>query len=331
MSAEPFRGAAAPALIVTFLGTGSGAPTLDRNLACVAVQRQGELFLFDCGEAAQIQYRRAGLGFAPLAAVAISHMHGDHVTGLMGLLMSLQMAGRSEPLEVYGPPGLAEYVRCSRAALRTRFAYPLRIRELGEPGMLRETAAYRLLARPLDHRLFCLGFRLEEHARPGRFHLEAACRLGVPEGPMFGRLQHGEAVTLPDGTAVLPEQVLGPGRPGASLAYCTDTRPCEAAVELARGVDLLIHEGTFEGGLSAEARRKGHSTVTDAARIARAAGARELVITHLSPRYHDPGWLRAQAREVFPATRIARDLLTVEVFHREEAGDPDPAPPGAAE
>lgn len=305
-------------MTVTFLGTGSGVPSLERGLACVAVQRQGELLLFDCGEAAQIQYRRAGLGFAPLTTIAISHMHGDHVTGLLGLLMSLQMADRVEELELFGPPGLGEYVRCNRRALQTHFGYRLTLREEGGPAVFRENDAYRLIAAPLDHRLFCLGFRLEERARPGRFDVGAAKKLGVPEGPLFGRLQRGEAVELPGGLTVSPEDVLGPARPGAVLAYCTDTRPCDAAVELARGADLLIYEGTFDATMPDEAHRKGHSTVADAARVAAAAEVRQLVITHISPRYQDIGPLLAQARAIFPNTRIARDLYRVDVYHREE-------------
>ena len=309
---------AAPALTVTFLGTGSGVPSTERSLACVAVQRQGELFLFDCGEAAQIQYRRAGLGFAPLAAIFISHLHGDHVTGLMGLLMSLQMADRAEPLDLYGPPGLGEYLRCNRRALQTHFGYRINLREESGPALLRETPAYRITAAPLDHRLLCLGFRLEEHQRPGRFNVEAAKALGVPEGPLFGRLQHGETVGVPDGRTVRPEDVLGPARPGAVLAYCTDTRPCQAAVDLAREADLLIHEGTFDADVPDEAHRKGHSTVADAARVAVAAEARQLAITHLSPRYVDAAPLLAQARAIFPNTRVARDLGRMEVHHREQ-------------
>ena len=308
----------APALTVTFLGTGSGVPSLERNLSCVAIQRQGELFLFDCGEAAQIQYRRAGLGFAPLTAIAISHLHGDHITGLMGLLMSLQMADRTEPLDVYGPPGLGEYIRCNRRALQTHFGYRINLRE--EPGeaLFRETPEYRVRSAPLDHGQLCLGFRLEELPRPGRFHLETARELGVPAGPLFGKLQRGEAVTLPDGREIQPEQVLGPPRPGVVLTFCTDTRPCETAVRLAEGSDLLIYEGTFDAEMGAEAHKKGHSTVADAARIAKAAEVRQLVITHLSPRYTDVSTLLAQAREIFPNTRIARDLARFEVFHREE-------------
>lgn len=308
---------AAPALVVTFLGTGGGVPSLERNLPCVAVQRQGELFLFDCGEAAQIQYRRAGLGFAPLRAICITHLHGDHVTGLMGLLMSLGMADRTEPLEVYGPPGLGDYIRWNRKALGTAFPYPIALREEAGQVTFLETEAYRLTGAPLDHRGLCLGYRLEEHDRPGRFDLATARSLGVPEGPLFGLLQRGQAVTLEDGRTISPDAVLGPARPGAKLAYCTDTRPCKAALELAQGVDLLIYEGTFEGGMEAEARRKGHSTVADAARIAREAGVGQLVMTHLSPRYGNVEPLLEQARQIFPNTRIARDLARFEVMHRE--------------
>jgi ribonuclease Z len=309
---------AAPAFTVTFLGTSSGVPTPERSLASVAIQRQGELFLFDCGEAAQVQYRRAGLGFAPLTAVAITHLHGDHVTGLMGLLMSLQMADRAEPLDLYGPPGLGEYIRCNRKALHTHFAYALQLCEESGATIFRETDTYRLVAAPLDHRLLCLGFRFEECPRPGRFNIEAAKQLGVPEGPLFGRLQRGEAVTLPGGREVRPEEVLGPPRPGAVVVYCTDTKPCRNAVELGRDADLLICEGTFDATMRGEAHRKGHSTVADAAHIAAEAGARQLVITHISPRYVDTSPLLAQARAIFPETRIARDLMRVEVHHREE-------------
>jgi ribonuclease Z len=308
----------APTFVVTFLGTGSGVPTTARNLACVAVQRGGELFLFDCGEAAQIQYRRAGLGFARLTGIFISHMHGDHVTGLMGLLMSLQMADRTQPLQIVGPRGLADYIRCSRRGLHTSFGYPLQITEASAGQVVRETDAYRIWCDALDHRLFCLGFAFEELPRPGRFDLAAAHALGVPEGPLFGRLQRGESVELPDGRRVRPEEVLGPARPGAKVAYCTDTRPCRSAVTLGAAADLMIYEGTFAAEMAQEAAQKGHSTVVEAAEMAREAGARRLAITHISPRYTDPSPLLAQAREVFPETIIAEDLTRVEIFAREE-------------
>jgi ribonuclease Z len=307
-----------PALIVTFLGTSSGTPTLTRNLACVAVQRAGELILFDCGEAAQIQFRRAGLPLGKLTAICISHLHGDHVTGLMGLLMSLQMADRTAPLHLYGTPGLEEYVRCSRRALHTAFAYRLEIVETRISRLLWETSEYAVECRPLDHRLFCLGFALEERTRPGRFQLDRARELGVPEGPLFGRLQRGETVVLPDGRTVRADEVLGPARRGLKLAYCTDTRPAAATIELARGADLLIHEGTFAADMEAEALAKGHSTVVQAAEIARRAGVRRLALTHISPRYADSRILSEQARAVFPQSVVVDDLTRLCLYHEDE-------------
>ncbi len=311
-------GETAPAISVTFLGTGSGVPSLERNLACVAVQRRGELLLFDCGEAAQIQYRRAGFGFAPLSAIFISHLHGDHVTGLMGLLMSLQMADRSAPIWLYGPPGLGDYIRCNQRALGTRFSFRINLVESEAGGVLRQERGYRVVAEPLDHRGLCLGFRLEEEERRGRFDEEKARELGVPFGAERGELQQGRPVRLADGREVRPEDVIGPVRPGAVLAYCTDTRPSPAAVRLGWQADILIHEGTFAGEMSLDAHTKGHSTVVEAAEIAVQAGARELILTHLSPRYGDVRPLLDEARAVFPATRIARDLFRAEIHHREE-------------
>jgi ribonuclease Z len=307
---------------ITFLGTGSGVPTLQRSLPCVALQREGELLLFDCGEAAQIGMRKAGIGWARLEGIFISHMHGDHVTGLPGVMMSLQMIGREAPLTLVGPPGLEAWIRCFRRSLQTGFAYQVRIVEADSPGVVWEAPEYQVLCAPLDHRLFCLGFALRERDRPGRFNLDRARALGVPEGPLFGRLQHGEAVEVAKsqgGTRqVRPDEVLGPPRPGLAIAYCTDTRPCANAVELARNADLLIHEGTFDATLPDEAAAKGHSTVTEAAQVAVQANARELVITHISPRYVDMGPLKEQARSVFPKTRFASDGKIFTLERREE-------------
>jgi ribonuclease Z len=308
---------------ITFLGTGSGVPTLQRNLPCVALQREGELFLLDCGEAAQIGVRRAGLGWGRLEAIFISHMHGDHVTGLPGVMMSLQMSGREAPLTVVGPPGVGGWIRCFRRSLQTGFSYEVRVVEADGPGVVWEAPEYQVVCGPLDHRLFCLGYALRERPRPGRFNVARAKELGVPAGPLFGRLQRGETVEVPDGKGgtrlVRPEEVMGPPRPGVSVAYCTDTRPCPGAVELARDADLLIHEGTFDATMPEEASAKGHSTVAEAARIARDARARELVVTHISPRYVDMEPLKAQARAIFPATRFARDGKIFTVERREVA------------
>jgi ribonuclease Z len=197
--------------------------------------------------------------------------------------------------------------------LRTHFTYDLEITEAPGQQVVCDTPEYQVECAPLEHRLFCLGYALTEKDRPGMFNVDEAQRLGVPAGPLYGRLQRGETITLEAGRTVRPEQVLGPPRPGQKIAYCTDTRPCANAVALARGADVLIHEGTFAADLADEAAAKSHSTVVEAAEIARQAEARRLLLTHLSPRYVDTDPLREQAAEVFPNVTVANDLLEVTV------------------
>lgn len=309
------RRAILPALMrVVFLGTSSAMPSPFRFLPCVALQREGELFLFDCGEGAQIRFRKARLRFSRLRWILISHLHGDHVTGLMGLLMSLQMSERTEPLTIAGPAGIADYVRFNRRALLTDFSYEIEFCELeGEGCLVHDGPEYVIEAGRLQHRVPTYGFAVAEKDRPGVFDLEAARALGIPEGPLYGRLQQGEPVTLDDGQVIRPEQVLGPPRPGQRIAYVADTRPCHNAVLLSRRAALVIHEGTFGAELADEARKKKHCTVVEAAQTARDAEADRLVLTHFSPRYLDLEELRQQAAEVFPAVECAVDLMEIEL------------------
>jgi ribonuclease Z len=300
-------------LKIIALGTGSGVPTLKRNLACVALVRNGQIFLFDCGEAAQIQMRKARLRFSRVEAIFISHVHGDHLIGLMGMLMSMEMEDRTHPLRLFGPPGIAEYVSTLTRLHQTHINFDVNIRELTESGLVCDEPEYSVRCAPLDHRVFVLGYAFIEKDRPGEFNVVAAERLGVPAGPLFGKLQRGERVTLSDGTVVEPQQVLGATRRGRKVAYCTDTRPCQNAIELARDADLLIYEGTFDHSLADSAREKGHSTVVAAAETAQAAGARQLLLTHISPRYEDVSILQQQASALFPNVIAAEDLLEVDV------------------
>ena len=298
------------------LGTSSGKPTLKRNVSALAVAREGEWLLFDCGEGTQMQIARAGLNPSRLAAIFITHLHGDHFNGLSGLLSTMGLDRRTRELTLVGPPGINEYLD-TLARLKILFVnYPLEVREVGPISDIKtvyEAADYTVTTRPLDHRLFALGYRLQEHPRPGRFNLERARELGVPAGPMFRRLQLGEAIQLGDGRIVESAEVLGPERAGKAVAYCTDTRPFDGTIKLARDVDLLIHEATYTEELTEEAREYGHSTAAQAARIARDAGARRLLITHYSTRYADVTPLVEEARAVFPDTILAQDLVEVEV------------------
>jgi ribonuclease Z len=317
------------------LGTSSGKPTLKRNVSATAVVREGEWLLFDCGEGTQTQIQRAGLSPNRLTAIFITHLHGDHFNGLAGLLSTMALDRRERSLTLIGPPGIHEYLD-TLARLKILFVnYPLEVREIdgraqnagdqrgGQSavanarervlGVVHEAAEYTVYSRPIDHRIFALGYRVEERPRPGRFDLERARALGVPEGPMFGRLQAGNDVELLDGRVIHPSDVLGPARPGKVIAYCTDTRPCAAAIELGRGADLLIHEATYTQDLSTEAREFGHSTAGQAARVAVESGARRLLLTHFSTRYGDVTPVLEEASAIFKETTIANDLVELEV------------------
>ena len=285
-------------------------------MSAVAIRREGEWLLMDCGEGTQMQIARVGLNPNKLAAIFITHFHGDHFNGLSGLLSTMGLDRRTRRLTLVGPRGIREYLD-TLARLKILFVnFPLDLREfssMSEMTAVYEGDGYTVSALPLDHRIFALGYRVEEHPRPGRFNLDRARKLGIPEGPMYGQLQSGRDVQLEDGRIIHPSEVLGPPRPGKSVAYCTDTRPCKAAVELGRSVDLLIHEATFTQDLAEEAHDYGHSTATEAARIALESEARRLLITHFSTRYADTSVLLDEARSFFSETVMAQDLMELEV------------------
>ena len=298
------------------LGTSSGKPTLKRNVSALAIAREAEWLLLDCGESTQLQIARAGLSPSRLSGVFITHLHGDHFNGLPGLLSTMGLDQRTRDLTLIGPRGVREYLDTLKRLRIVFLTYRLQLCEfnsLSERTLVYEATEYTVSAAPLDHRLFALGYRLDERPRPGRFNVERARELNVPEGPLWGRLQSGEEVRLEDGCVIQPNDVLGPERPGKSIAYCLDTRPCEMSVELARNVDLLIHEATYTEEFAAEAQEYGHSTAAQAARTAREAGAGRLLLTHFSTRFPDPAPLLEEARAIFPNTALADDLVEVEV------------------
>lgn len=293
---------------VVFLGTSSGQPTTVRGLSCVSLTRKGELFLFDCGEGSQTQFRRAGLRFGRLAGIFITHMHGDHVTGLPGMLMSLQVTGRTEPLRMIGPRNLEAYVASSLRYLESGLSFPLHITEHDTAETVLRTEDYTVCVEPLDHRIPAIGYRFDEHDAPGPFDVDEAVRRGVHDCRMYGELQRGNDIVLDDGTMVRARDVVGPPRRGKRFAYCTDTRPCEASVRLGHEVDLMVHEATFGDDRASSAEVSGHSTAAQAAQIGAAARAHRLVLTHFSPRYDDLETLLAEARPYFPTVEAAREL-----------------------
>ncbi|HJO04929.1 MAG TPA: ribonuclease Z [Acidobacteriota bacterium] len=295
---------------VVVLGSGASLPTLHRQTSAVAVQFEGDVYLFDCGEGTQLQWRRAGLRFGRLRGIFISHLHGDHLNGLVGLLQTLSLNDREEPLHLFGPSGIADYWAALRRFQGVRLGYPLEIVE-ADGGQLLETSTHRVEAASLEHGIPTLGFAVVETDKPGRFDVDGATALGVEPGPLFGRLQAGESVTLADGSVVSPDQVLGPPRPGRRLAYCVDTRPCDAVMDLGRRATLLLCDSTFASELADEARGRGHCTAAQAAQMAVAAEAQQLMLTHISARYHDARPLLAEAVAVFEETVLAADLMEV--------------------
>ena len=299
-------------LSATFLGTGAACPTVDRNVAGLAVQREGETILFDCGEGTQRQMMRYGVGFS-FTEVFFTHFHADHMLGITGLLRTMGLQDRTAPVTLYGPRGAQRILGAAMSLGIERNKFPVEVVEIRAGDRLRRDE-YDIVVFETEHRADTVGYALAEHTRLGRFHPERARDLGVPEGPLWGRLHKGETVTLDDGRTVSPPDLVGAPRRGRTLVYSGDTRPHRALLEAARGADLLIHEATFGGDEAARAVETGHSTAAEAARVALEAGVRRLVLTHISPRYtRDAPELLAEARAVFPETAIARDGMIVEV------------------
>jgi ribonuclease Z len=297
-------------LDVLFLGTAGAVPTAQRGPAAFLIRRGGERLLLDCGEGTQRQMLRSSAGLADVDVVLVTHHHADHVLGLPGMLKTFALRGREARLTIYGPVGISAVMNVLGRVVG-RLPYPVDLVEL-EPGDAIARAGYRLEPFATEHRVPSLGWALYEEPRPGRFDAEEATRLGVPFGPLCGELQHGQPVTLPDGTVVTPEQVVGPTRPGRRIVFSGDTRPCATTLEAAAAADLLVHEATFLDEDAARARETAHSTALEAARLAAEAQVSMLALTHLSTRYTG-GQIRREAETAFERTVVPRDFDSVEV------------------
>jgi len=300
-------------LTLTFLGTSASRPTVERGVSSIAVVREGETFLFDCGEGTQRQMMRYGVAFS-LRDIFFSHMHVDHILGVVGLMRTMALQGREDALRIWGPPGSTRVLKRAETLGADRVDFPVEYRELS-PGDCVRRDGYDIVAFGADHmRTPSLGFALVEALRLGRFNPDRARELGVPEGPLWGRLHRGFRVTLDDGREIDPAELVGPTRPGRKLVITGDTRPCEATVDASAGADLLIHEATFADEEAVRAAETGHSTAREAAEVAARAGVRRLVLTHVSARYsRDVTDLEREARAVFPATQIARDGAEIDI------------------
>lgn len=308
-------------LSVRFLGTSASRPTVERNVASLAVIREGETLLFDCGEGTQRQMMRYGISFS-LSEIFFTHMHADHMLGVIGLCRTLALQQRIEPMHLYGPPGADDLLHRAIKLGTERQTYPIEVTEL-TPGDVLKRDHYSIETFAVEHGgKSAMGLALVENERLGRFDPETARQLGIPEGPMWGAIHKGQSVTLPDGRTVTSEYLVGPTRPGRRLVYAGDSRPCEATIAAARNADLLIHEATFSHEEAARALETGHSTAQEAAEVAVKAGARKLILTHFSARYaREAIELEREARAVFAETYIARDGMEIAIPFPDSESD----------
>lgn len=306
-------------LSLRFLGTSASRPTVERGLSSVALTREGETFLFDCGEGTQRQMMRWNVGFT-LSDIFFTHFHTDHFLGVLGLLKTFALQARTDPLRIWGPKGAVALFKRAEGLGTEKLTFPMSVTEV-ESGAPIKRKEYEIRPFQVEHRNgAAVGYAFVEYERRGRFDPDLARELGIPEGPLWGRIHKGEAITLEDGRVIEPSVLVGPTRPGRTVVITGDTRPCAATIEQSVGADLLVHEATFGDEDAARAAETMHSTAREAATVAKMAGVRKLVLTHFSARYsRDPSDLGREAREAFSGDVIlAKDGMELEVPYRDE-------------
>lgn len=301
------------------LGCGGMQPLPYRHLTSVLLRRDGDLFLFDGGEGTQVSLKRLNLKWKKINAIFVSHTHADHVTGLPGIMMLSSQVDRTEPLYIYGPPKIAEYIETSRQVLDMYINYPVIVKEITAPCIVHEEDDFVIRAFPLKHTKVCVGYTLEEKPRPGEFNPEKAKELNVPCGPLWSKLQNGQAVESLDGKIVNPGDVLGKARKGRKFSYVTDTLYLESIAEEVRDSDLLICESMFEDALLDQAKEKKHMTAIQAATIARDSNSKKMAMIHYSPRYTDKELvvLEEEAKSVYPGAILSKDRMRFEIPYED--------------
>lgn len=300
---------------IVFLGTGGTYPSKHRNVMSIALQMPGEVVMFDCGEGTQRQLMFSSVSFMRIKSIFITHLHADHFLGLAGLVQSMSLNGREEDLVVYGPHGTGETVRSMLSLGHFKCAYRVTAKDL-RPDETIDFGTYFVRCASADHTVPALAYALEEKRRPGKFNLKAAKMLGIPEGPLYRKLQEGKTVKVGE-RSITPDMVLGPGRRGRKVVFTGDTRPSQEIVKLAMGADVLVHDCTLDSQHADLAWEFGHSTAAEAAEVAREAGVHVLFLVHMSPRYDSTTILEKEAREVFPNSKIADELSEYTVRFRE--------------
>lgn len=303
---------------LTFLGTSAGCPTAERNVSSIIldlIQERGRLWLFDCGEATQMQMQKAKFSLAKLEMIFLTHLHGDHLFGLPGVLTTRSLMQKQSALTLVAPKGIKQFIETVTSVSYSWLTYPLNIIELEQDSTIFEDNQFRIEAKLLAHRVPCFGYRIIEKDRPASLMIDKLKQDNINIGPLYAELKQGKTITLEDGRVINGLDYLGKVKPGRKLAILGDTIPCQASIELAKDTDIMVHEATQEHTLQAKANDRGHSTTVQAATIAKQANAKRLIITHISPRYslQDNDKLVNEAKSIFANTEIASDLATFQI------------------
>lgn len=299
-------------LNIIFLGTGGSWPTVKRNVTSIALKRGSEVLLFDCGEGTQRQFQKSKLSHMQISKIFITHFHGDHFLGLPGLIQTMQLNDRDKPLHVYGPKGMKRLLQQLLSLGYFKPGYKIVAHEVVDGDVL-DFDDYVVHVLRVKHGVTAVAYSLEEKIRPGKFDKPKALKLGIPEGPLFSRLQRGKTITLKDGRKINPDMVLGAPRKGRKIVISGDTKPCDKMIEFSKDADVLIHDATFDSRLEDVAGEYGHATAFQAAEIAKKADVDKLFLTHISPRYLDQRVLEDDARKVFKNSFVAKDFQEIEV------------------
>jgi len=296
---------------LVFLGTSAAQPTENRGLSCICLEREGEILMFDAGESAQISYLKSGLGWNKKMKIFVTHMHGDHCIGILGLLQTMTMQHRTETLEIYGPKGIDEFISANIKILNFGLSFPILISIITE-GKILETKFYSIYVCKASHSIPAFSYKFEEKDKPGRFNLEKARELGIPEGHLWNKLQNGEEIEI-DGKVLRPDQVLGEKRPGKKIGISGDTMPTRELEKFFESCDYLVFDSTFLDEIKEKAMETCHSTAKQAALLAKNANVKNLILTHFSARYKDERQHLEEANRIHESVITSKDLLEVEI------------------
>ena len=299
-------------LRIIFLGTGGSWPTVKRNVSSLAIKRGSEILLFDCGEGTQRQFQQSNLSYMQISKIFITHFHGDHFLGLPGLIQTMQLNDRDKPLHIYGPKGMEDLTDHLLTLGYFRPSYEIISHDITNGDEV-EFEEYSIHVLKVKHNVPTFSYCLEEHQRPGKFNKPKALKLGIPEGPLFNKLQYGQTITLANGKKITPGMILGPSRRGRKIVMSGDTMPCEEMIAFSKNADVLVHEATFDSELEDIAKEYGHTTAAQAAEIAKKARVEKLFLVHVSPRYLDYRVLENDARKIFVQSFVPKDFQEIEV------------------